>query len=122
MGGVAVLGEVLQAAQQRGVVVGTKSFGGRLLVQRDAALPGGSLSGLDHEVDLLETLWDTGWRTGNRGQNKDDKKTEDREKEMDDRGHWTKNGGREWKIKAGDKDWRIDNRKQKTRRRTNDRS
>lgn len=55
-GGAAVVGHVLQAAQQRRVVVGTDPFGRRLVLQRHAALPGGSLSGPDHAVDLLEAL------------------------------------------------------------------
>ena len=56
VGGAAVVGDVLQAAQQRRVVIGTDAFGRRLIVQRNAALPGGSFSGPDHAVDLLETL------------------------------------------------------------------
>lgn len=55
-GGAAVVGHVLQAAQQRRVVVGANPFGRRLVLQRHAALPGGSLSGPDHAVDLLEAL------------------------------------------------------------------
>lgn len=55
-GGAAVVGHVLQAAQQRRVVFGTDPFGRRLVLQRHAALPGGSLSGPDHTVDLLEAL------------------------------------------------------------------
>lgn len=38
------------------MVVGTNPFGRRLVLQRHAALPGGSLSGPDHAVDLLEAL------------------------------------------------------------------
>lgn len=56
MGGAAVVGHVLQAAQQSGVVVRTDPLRGQLVLQRHAALPGGSLSGSDHAVDLLETL------------------------------------------------------------------
>lgn len=55
-GGAAVVGHILQAAQQRRVVVGTNPFGWRLILQRHAALPGGSFSGPDHAVDLLEAL------------------------------------------------------------------
>lgn len=58
MGGAAVIGDVLQAAHQSGVVVGTNPFRGRLVIQGNAALPAGSLSGPDHAVDLLETI---GW-------------------------------------------------------------
>lgn len=65
VGRAAVVGDVLQAAQQSRVVVGTNSFRRRLLLQRDAALPGRSLSGPDHAVDLLEALRDRGQRTQN---------------------------------------------------------
>lgn len=55
-GGAAVVGHILQAAQQRRLVVGTNPFGRRLVLQRHAALPGGGLSSPDHAVDLLEAL------------------------------------------------------------------
>lgn len=38
------------------MVVGTDPLGGRLLLQRHAALPGRGLSGADHTVDLLQTV------------------------------------------------------------------
>lgn len=56
MGGAAVVGHVLQAAQQSRVVVRTHPLRGQLVLQRHAALPGGGLAGSDHAVDLLETL------------------------------------------------------------------
>ena len=56
VGGAAVIGDVLQAAEQGGVIVGTNPLGGCLVVQGHAPLPGGSLPGPDHAVDLLETL------------------------------------------------------------------
>lgn len=59
VGGAAVVGDVLQAAEQGGVVVRTNPLGRRLLLQRHAALPGRSLSGPDHAVDLLQALVDT---------------------------------------------------------------
>lgn len=66
VGRAAVVGHVLQAAQQSRVVVRTDPLWGLFLLQGHAALPGGSLSGPDHTVDLLQTLW--GHRSQDRGQ------------------------------------------------------
>lgn len=55
LGGAAVVGDVLQAAHQS-VGIGTDAFGRGSLLQSHATLPGRSLSGADHAVDLLETL------------------------------------------------------------------
>lgn len=66
VGRAAVIGDVLQAAQQSRVVVRTDSLGGCFFLQGHAALPGGSLSSPDHTVDFLQTL--RGQRSKNRGQ------------------------------------------------------
>lgn len=58
VGGAAVVGDVLQATEQSRVVIWTDPLGGRLTLQRQAALPGRCLSGADHTVDLLQTLRD----------------------------------------------------------------
>lgn len=60
--GAAVVGDVLQTAEQRRVVVGTNPLGRQLLLQRHAALPDGSLTCSDHAVDLLQAL--RGQRSG----------------------------------------------------------
>lgn len=58
-GGAAVVGHVLQAAQQRRVVVGADPLGRHLVLQGHAALPAaGALPRPDHAVDLLEELAD----------------------------------------------------------------
>lgn len=56
VGGAAVVGDILQAAEQSRVVIWTDPLGGRLILQRQAALPGRCLSGADHTVDLLQTV------------------------------------------------------------------
>lgn len=56
VGGAAVVGDVLQAAQEGRVIVGTNPLGRHVIVQRHATLPGGGLSGSDHAVDLLEAV------------------------------------------------------------------
>lgn len=58
-GGAAVIGHVLQAAQQRRVVVGTNPLGRCLVLQGHAAFPAAwALPRADHAVDLLEALVD----------------------------------------------------------------
>lgn len=56
VGGAAVVGDVLQAAHQSRVAVGTDPFGRGLVFQGHAALPGWSFPSADHAVDLVESL------------------------------------------------------------------
>lgn len=56
VGGASVIGDILQAAQQGRMAVGTNPFGWRLLLQWNASLSGGRLPSPDHAVDLLEAL------------------------------------------------------------------